>query len=308
MTDVPPFAHGEAPDGPMPLEAVFARAWSLLRANWSVAVPPVVVVTLAVLLLIPAVATLMSGLWAHGTHIGQVDASVPATPPPAWALISLAAGDVVLLCGSVCAIVMTFAMADAAWNCGAATFAEGFVALRTRSKAITSASAGLVGVGFLALLLALPTLGLSMIAVVVFTMYVLPAAIGGGRTGFAAIAESYRLVRSTFVRSAIGIALLIAVQYALSLAAYPALLPLIFPFLSASRASTPGAALPLPSVPLLIACGTAYLVITLASFAYYGYFALVLVGMYRSLVGRGELTGMVVGPAARAPGAGAPGA
>ena len=303
MTDLPPLASGATPAPPMPLEAVFTRAWSLLRANAVVALPPVILVALCVVLAIPFIVTIWSSALAPGGHVvGSRE------PPPWWALASLAAAYALLLGGGFSAIVMMFGMADSAWARGSTGFADGLATWRARSGALFAASVGLFGVSVVALILALPTLGLSMLAFIVFTIYVLPAAIGGGRSGFAAIADSFRLVRAFFVRSAIGIALLMAAYYVISFAGYFAVFPIMVWFMKAasepSHVATlplPTAPLPLPPVPLIVACGALYLLIAFISLAYYGYYALVLVGMYRSLVGPGDAADPGAGVASAAP-------
>lgn len=295
MTNVPPFGQSGPPDGPMPLEAVFARAWALLRTNWFIALPPIVVVTLCLSFAAPFVVATFSTAFGHGDHL-------PRPHVPGWAMASFAVAYAAMLLGGFSAIVMMFGMADAAWAGGGATFGDGFSALGTRSGALAAASLGLLGVSLLALILALPTLGLSMLAFVVFTIYVMPAVVGGGRGGFAALAESFRLVRSSFVRSAIGIALLIAGSYAISFAGYFSVLPLTVWFMKVVSEPSRLQTLPAPPVALIVACGSIYLVITILSLAYYGYYALVLVGMYRSLVGPGQRAGSVAGTAADAPG------
>ena len=297
MTYLPPSAGDWAPDEPMPLEAVFGRAWTLMRANWVIALPPIIVVVLCLLLVVPFMVTAWSSVFAHGGHVGG-----SREPVPWWAMASFAAAYTIMLVGGFSAVVMMFGMAESAWTRGSTGFSDGFAALRTRSRALAVSGLGIAGLGFVAVILALPTLGLSMLAFVVFTIYVLPAVIGGRRDGFASIADSFRLVRTYFVRSAIGIALLLAVYYAISFAGYFAVLPMTAWVMQVASEPSKLQTLPLPPVPLIAACGALYLAITIVSLAYYGYYALVLVGMYRSLVGPGDAVDSNARVAADAPG------
>ena len=274
---------GYAPYAPktVPLEAIFARAWTLLRANWTIALVPIVAGLICLVAMIPYLVGIFSLMLQMFRH--------PDAGPafPGWLLGYFAAVYLMLIVVALGAIAMIFGMADAAWTRGTATFADGFAALRTRTGAVFIACVGLIGVAVAAMILALPTLFVSFLALVVFTMYVLPAVVSGRRSGFAAIGESFRLVRGAFGRSAIGIFMLVALQYALSFLMYPIMLPIMIPFQTAMLNAKPGdpSALlsALPAVPVVIACVAAYAIVSLLSCAYYGYYALVLTGLYRSL-------------------------
>ena len=76
------------------------------------------------------------------------------------------------------------------------------------------------------MVLALPTLLLSVVALTIVTLFVMPAAVGGGRGGFEAIAESFRLIRSFFVPSLVTWLVLYAIQYGISFFAAFAVVPL----------------------------------------------------------------------------------
>ncbi|GAC1575930.1 MAG: hypothetical protein NVS3B7_08620 [Candidatus Elarobacter sp.] len=265
-----------APPAHIPLEAVFSRAWALLRANVLIAVVPVACAMLLLAAIAPCIVIVFTFVVREATQ-PRFSSAFP-TELFAWVGLGYLVGIVVGFCG----IVIVFGLAGAAWTRGTATLSDGFAALRARAGATV-----LAGLALVAFLLALPTLFLSFLALVVGTMYVMPAVMWG-RGGFAALGESFRLVRRSIGRSALGFLMLVAIQYALSFLAYPLLMPILIPLQSAAVTATatdPSALLrALPSVTVLVACGAGFVLVTLLSYAFYGYFALVLTGMYRSLV------------------------
>ena len=265
----------------VPLEAIFSRAWTLLRANWTIALVPIAAGAVCLLALIPYLAGIF-------TFMAQTLRHPDVAPAfPTWVFGYFALAYLVVIVVALCSITMIFGMADAAWARGSATFADGFAAVRSCTGAMFVAGIGFIGLGIAAVILALPTLFVSFLALLVFTMYVLPAVVSGGRGGFEAISESFRLVRRSFGRSAIGIFMLIALQYALSFVMYPVMLPVMIPFQTAlinAKPGDPSAILTaLPSVPVLVVCAAALGILSLLSYAYYAYYALTLTGMYRSV-------------------------
>jgi hypothetical protein len=82
---------------------------------------------------------------------------------------------------ALAATAATYGMADAAWERGTATFANGVAALGTRTGALFVATIGFVAAVVVVLILLIPTLGLAMLALPVVTMYVFAAVVCGGR-------------------------------------------------------------------------------------------------------------------------------
>ena len=192
MTIVP------APD-PLAFDALLSRSWALFRRNWVVALPMVIATGIAIACVggfaaVAVVALIRSNGMSHlsngtGAALG----------------ISYVALVLALLVVVLWATIATYAMADAAWTRGTTSFADGFAAFPRRVGPVLVALIGLIGVGIVAILLALPTLGLALLALPLVTMYVLPAVIAGGRGGFEAIGESFRLVRAFFVPSLVTV-------------------------------------------------------------------------------------------------------
>ena len=153
-------------------------------------------------------------------------------------------------------------------------------AFRWRGGAFLVAVIGLVGVAIVAFILALPTLFIALLALPLFTMYVLPAAVGGGRGGFEAIGDSFRLVWRFFLPSLIACVVLFGISYGISFIAVIPILPL-----EMATLPSPGETMPhMPPLPLLFFGVVGYLVAIALQLAYYGFYAIAIVGLYRSLV------------------------
>ncbi|HEX3463596.1 MAG TPA: hypothetical protein VHS78_06035, partial [Candidatus Elarobacter sp.] len=211
-------ANAPAP-GPVPFDKLFAQAWAVFRRNWIVALPPVIA-TVIMFVLIGAVAA-VAVVWgiaayAHHSTSGLVSAVV----------VGYLAFIAVVVVLSLWGYVAMFGMADAAWTRGTATFADGFAAFRERAGATFLAWIGLFGLAIVALVLALPTLFLSLLAYPVFMMYVMPSVIIGRRGGFEAIGESVRLVLRFFGGSAVTALVLYAISYGISMIAVLPIVPL----------------------------------------------------------------------------------
>lgn len=267
MTVMPP----SAPE-PIRFEVLLALSWAVFRRNWIVALLPVIV--LVAYLAGTAIYIGIVALWALG-H-GGVDKPVPNVG--AFVVMTLGYALLIVVM-ALWSFVATYGMADAAWAKGTATFADGFAAFGTRSGAMVLGFIGLCGVAIAAVILALPTLFLSLLALPLFTMYVAPAVVSGGRGGFAAIAESFRLVYRFFGPSAIVLLVLVAIRYGIGFLAAFAIVPLEFAMIPA-----PGHAMPqLPPIGLLTFSAVMFVIALLAAEAYGGYYTIAVVGLYRSL-------------------------
>jgi hypothetical protein len=258
---------------PLAFDALLSSSWALFRRNWIVALPLVI----AAFVIIVAVVILAAVAIALAVATGS-------TQQPNTAVIVVFALLYIVLCVGVVALSLwayaaMFGMADAAWERGTATFADGNAAFRSRGGALLLALIGLLGVGIVALILALPTLLIALLAFPLFTMYVLPAVVSGRRGGFEAIADSFRLVRAYFLPSLIAFVVLFGISYGISFIGAIPIVPLELAMLPSAGQTTPN----LPSIPLLIFGGVGYLIAIALQLAYAGFYAIALVGMYRSL-------------------------
>jgi hypothetical protein len=171
-----------APREPMSLETILSGSWTLFRRNWIIALPMVfVTIGVFVALVIVVVVAAMTGL-----------ATTTAKGAPSPGLVA-ALGVGYLIClvlfalAALAATAATYGMADAAWERGTATFANGVAALGTRTGALFVATIGFVAAVVVVLILLIPTLGLE------------------------AFRESWRLVRRHLGTSAIAILILLAI-------------------------------------------------------------------------------------------------
>jgi hypothetical protein len=103
--------------------------------------------------------------------------------------------------------------------------------------------------------------------------------VAGGRGGFEGFGESFRMVRRFLGTSAIATLILLAIQYAVSFLAYPAIIPLqIAIFTSAQQNQMPHV------TPVLIVLAVVgYALVIVGAYAYFGFAALVQTGLYLEL-------------------------
>jgi hypothetical protein len=263
------------PPAPEPIrfDLLLGQSWTLFRRNWIVALPPVIGFGVSFVAVIAFAAAVVVVALAHGGFERGGNGFIAAFVVGYLGLMVLA---VVV---SIWAYAAMFGMADAVWARGTTSFGDGFAAFRTRWAALVVAGIGFAGVMIAAVVLALPTLFLSFLALPLFTMYVLPSVIGGGRGGFAAVGESFRLVRDFFGVSAISCLVLAGIQYGVSLLSTFAILPLEFSIIP----TTPNGAPHMPPMWLLAGSGSFFVLGMLGAFAYSGYHTIAVVGLYRSL-------------------------
>ncbi|HZX68392.1 MAG TPA: hypothetical protein VFE70_05885 [Candidatus Elarobacter sp.] len=271
------------PPEPSAFEKLLSASWTLFRRNWIVAAP-MFIAAFVILAAVVAFAGIALAIAVSSGFFSQQHA------PSGGFIALIVVFYLVLLIGSIAlalwAQCATFGMADAAWERGTTTLADGNAAFRSRAGAVLLAVIGLIGVTILAFILALPTLGIALLALPLFTMYVLPAAVGGRRDGFEAIAESFKLVRWNFAPSVITALVLYAISYGISFLAVIPILPLEFAFLPAGDQTTPQ----IPPIPLFLFAGFGYIAAIALSLAYQGFSAIALTGLYRSLTSRAPVS------------------
>jgi hypothetical protein len=208
---------------PQPVENVFARAWDLLTRNWIIIVPGLVIGLI--------VGVLSWVLTPHGAY----DPNDPAAVGKALARAST--GLILALVGVVAMIAnqaYTVGMAGAAWERGVATIADGAASFREDAGRIVITAIGLIVLAVVAALLALPTLGLSLLAFYVFTLYAMPAAIVGNRPGFSSITESFAITRARFVPTLILAIMIFVISLVAGIVTAPLLfIPLLGPIIQA---------------------------------------------------------------------------
>jgi hypothetical protein len=266
---------------------IFSRAWVLLRANPIVAAPMllgllafIVVIGVVVAIVIVALSHTYGPTWPRAFRGKGF--------PPALILWGFAVVYLVGIVLNVALFAGLYGLAAAAWMRGTARAADAWRAMGTRFGAILVSGVGLVGLGIVAVVLVLPTLGLSFLALPVFTVFVFPAVVAGERGGFAAIGESFRLVRANLLTAVLAVVLLYAVNYLVSFVVIPFILPAQLSFMS--NASTPGATFVPPALWQIELAVVGYLLATLVTLGVYAFGAIVQTGLYLTLRERQERT------------------
>jgi hypothetical protein len=276
--------------GPIGFDTLLSRSWTLFRRNWIVALPP----------LIAGFITMAGAAVFLSVAVVAVIASAARHPSPTLGgtfVVSYLLFVVLVLVATLWGYTAMFGMADAAWERGTTTFGDGFAAFRSRAGAVIVAAIGITGLAIAAFILAIPTLLISLLALPLFTMYVMPAVVGGRRGGFEAVGESMRLVRRFFGPSIITMLVLVAIWYGISFVGAFFILPVEFAVMPQGADTMPR----MPPVGLLVFSGLGYLLTTLVSMAYSGFFALAIVGLYRDLAPRPAASPLPPAPAGIVP-------
>jgi len=153
VTTGPPPTHDPA----RTIEALLSQSWLLFRRNWIVALPPLIGAAVALFTTAPLTAAIVFVVVQNAAHAPQVTTM--------W---SIAIAGVVMFAVAVAvglySVAAPYGMADAAWSRGTTSLGDGWLAFRRRAGALLVAGIGMFGIVVVALVLALPTLGLSLLA------------------------------------------------------------------------------------------------------------------------------------------------
>jgi hypothetical protein len=184
------------------VENVFARSWDLLTKNWIIIVPGIVV---------GLVVGIVTGLFSPDA---SADSSDPfgALANLGTHIASSAIVGTIGIAGYIVTQCYTAGMAGAAWQRGTTTLEDGAIALRVDAGHVFIAALGLFGIGIIAAILVVPTLGLSFLAYYVFFIYTIASAVVGNHRGLEALAESYRIARTRFFPTLIIAVLLVVIR------------------------------------------------------------------------------------------------
>jgi flagellar biosynthesis protein FliQ len=182
----------------MSAENLFSRSWQLLSRNWAIVIPG---------LLVGIVAGIVQALLSPTVVVG--DSSVVVTTPGFFAgSINL----IVQVLAAIVTITYTTGMAAAAWRTGTAAFSDGATAFSNEGSKVFTAMLALIVVWIIAAILALPTLGISMIAAFFLFVYAMAAAVIGHVGGFGALSASYKLAATRWQTTAIIVILLAVIS------------------------------------------------------------------------------------------------
>jgi hypothetical protein len=184
---------------PSAVENVFGRSWILLKRNWAIVVPGLVIGAVAGAVQF-VLAPEQSGI-------------------PAGSLLARLIVYVVPILASILAISYTTGMASAAWQNGKATFADGKRALDRDALSVFIAMVALFVLGLAAAFLVPFTAFVSLFVYLYFCIYTMAAAVVGERPGVEAIAESMQIAYHRPVTTLILVAAILAIVGVMSVVA-----------------------------------------------------------------------------------------
>jgi hypothetical protein len=191
----------------MGVGTTFARAWELLRRNWIIVVPAIVI-GLAGALVSSALANAGFLSWSF---FGDMNVQGPGA---FWLFLETIVAIGLRMVGTVIAIGFTVGMAAAAWTTGTARFSDGAAAFRRNGVQAFFALVLLTVLGLVAAALAVPTFALSVLAYLIFMLYAMPAVLVGNRGATDAVIESISLAWRSFGITLAVVLLIIALAIA----------------------------------------------------------------------------------------------
>jgi hypothetical protein len=177
------------------VEGVFGRSWQLLTRNWVLIVPGLIIGVIV------GLAQAVFGAPGDDSSGGSLAGAVGA-------FVANIVVTVIALLGAIANTAYTTGMAGVAWERGTTTLADGRRAFERDAGHIFVAMIGLFVLGIVAAILAIPTLGLALLAYVLLFIYTMPAAVVGERRGIDALAESYRMATKRFWTTLIVVVLI----------------------------------------------------------------------------------------------------
>jgi hypothetical protein len=185
----------------------FARAWVLLRRNWIVVLPSIIVGILS-----GAAANVLAnqGILSW-SFFGDMDVQGAAA---FWLFIGTIVAIALRIVAAVVAIAFTTGMAAAAWMQGRVSFADGAAAFRRNGLQAFFALILLTVLGLVAAALLVPTFGLSVLAYLIFLLYTMPGVLVGNRSAMDALVESITLAWRSFAVTFSVVLLVIALAIA----------------------------------------------------------------------------------------------
>lgn len=179
-----------------PVGHIFSRSWHLLTNNWILLVPG---------LLIGVASGILSWL--------LVPADNPETVPGIVRQLGLQLlAGIIVLVAQIATTAYTTGMAGAAWARDKTSLADGRDAFARDGVNVFVAMIGLGVVGIAAIVLAPPTLGISLLAYYLLSLYTMPAVVVGKRPGLRALQESFSIAIERFFPTLL-IAIFLGVVY-----------------------------------------------------------------------------------------------
>lgn len=173
------------------MKEIFLHALVLLRRNWIIVLPSLVVGLIAA----AVAAVLSSAGYLSWGFFGDLNAQGPGA---FWLFFATIVAFGLRIFGALVVIAFTTGMAGAAWARGTATLADGFAAFKRDGVQVLIAIVLLFLIGLVAAALVVPTFGISLLAYMLFMIYTMPAVVVGDRPAQDALVDSIRLAAQNF--------------------------------------------------------------------------------------------------------------
>lgn len=179
----------QSPEG---LGNTFGRSWELLSANWIMLIPGLIIGIVAAVIVFFLVGAGLIG----GAGLSAVGAS--GAGMGAFGMAAMLSAIIVLV-SVILTIAYTTGMAGAAWRTGTATLDDGAAAFRKDGGSILVAVVLLIVLAAVAAFLSIFTIGLAMLAFILFFLYTFASVIVGGHSGTEALGDSARVATKNFL-------------------------------------------------------------------------------------------------------------
>jgi hypothetical protein len=203
------------------VDGVFSRSWQLLRSNWTIVVPG---------LLVGAISGVLTAIFAPPISLDSASAPVSSNV----FVIGRFATTFVSIVATIVSITFTTGMANAAWQRGSAVFADGARAFGRDGTRVLVAMIGLFALGIIATAIAPYTFFLSLLAYLYLFIYTMAAAVVGELGGLDAIRLSAQIAIQRAAPTAIMVILIVFITLVMSIvASFFAETPFVGPLLSA---------------------------------------------------------------------------
>lgn len=189
------------------LESVFSRSWKLLSENWIIIIPGLVLALIGAFVSYTA-----SPMIAYDSGNGM-------TVYSPMAMVGRSFAPIIGLVVSILAISFITGMAGAAWRTGKATLDDGLAAFRRDGVQIFLGIVLLFVLGLVAVILSIPTLGLAMLAFMIFFLYTFAGIVVGDESATSAISESFRIATRNFVTTLLVVILIFVIAICAGFAA-----------------------------------------------------------------------------------------
>ncbi len=201
--------------GRIDVAAELQRAAEVLSRYWTLAIPPALASLAFAVFFVVLIASVLVGLTGAAVLVASGGVGHALGALVGMGSLSLVLLVPLLLLLSFVASAMTVVAAVDAWAGRSPDFARAAAVVVRKLPALLAAGIAIFALAIVPLLLTVVGIGFLLLLVLGFcTMYVMPAIVLGGESGFAALGASYRLVRADLATNGLVFAAMLAVGIA----------------------------------------------------------------------------------------------